>query len=114
MDDTDLDTFIAVAEASSFSRAAERLNLTQPAVTKRIQRLEDSLGTRLFDRIGKRVELTEGGAMGKLVGVLRSTNTVDTAPASAPGGHAYTGAEHSDPHAATVIAKAPVSVAPKF
>lgn len=63
MDDTDLDTFIAVAEASSFSRAAERLNLTQPAVTKRIQRLEDSLGTRLFDRIGKRVELTEGGRL---------------------------------------------------
>ena len=61
MDATDLETFIAVAEANSFSRAAERLNLTQPAVTKRIQRLEDSLGTQLFDRIGRSVELTEGG-----------------------------------------------------
>ena len=63
MDATDLETFIAVAEDSSFSRAAERLNLTQPAVTKRIQRLEENLGTRLFDRIGKRVELTEGGRL---------------------------------------------------
>ncbi len=63
MDATDLETFIAVAEGSSFSRAAERLNLTQPAVTKRIQRLEASLGTRLLDRIGRRVELTEGGRL---------------------------------------------------
>jgi len=63
MDATDLETFIAVAEARSFSRAAERLNLTQPAVTKRIQRLEGDLSTRLFDRIGKRVDLTEGGRL---------------------------------------------------
>jgi len=63
MDATDLETFIAVAEANSFSRAAERLNLTQPAVTKRIQRLEDSLGTQLFDRVGRSVELTEGGRL---------------------------------------------------
>ena len=51
------------------------------------------------------VELTEGGARGKLVGVLRTTNTVDNSGAGAPGGHAYTGQEHSDIHAATVVRK---------
>ena len=51
------------------------------------------------------VELTSGGAYGKLVGVLRTTNTVDDTPQSAPGGHAYTGDEHSDIHAATVVLK---------
>lgn len=56
------------------------------------------------------VEITEGGQSGRLVSVLRSTNTVDTAPVSAPGGHAYTGAERSDPHAATVISKKPVRI----
>lgn len=49
------------------------------------------------------VELLDGGRLGRLVGVLRTTNTVDDAPVSAPGGHAYTGAERSDIHAATVI-----------
>ena len=63
MDATDLETFLAVAEDRSFSRAAERLNLTQPAVTKRIKRLEEDLSTVLFDRIGKRVDLTEGGRL---------------------------------------------------
>lgn len=60
------------------------------------------------------IELTAGGAMGKLVGVLRSTNTLDTAPVSAPGGRAYSGAERSDPHAATVISTSAVAVAAKF
>jgi DNA-binding transcriptional LysR family regulator len=56
-----LRAFLAVAEAGSFSRAAERLHLTQPAVSKRIQALEANLGVRLFDRIGKRVHLTDAG-----------------------------------------------------
>ena len=63
MDSTDLETFLAVAEDRSFSRAAERLHLTQPAVTKRIKRLEENLATLLFDRIGRRVELTQGGQL---------------------------------------------------
>mmetsp|Transcript_19212 Transcript_19212/g.34186 ORF Transcript_19212/g.34186 Transcript_19212/m.34186 type:complete len:572 (+) Transcript_19212:165-1880(+) len=49
------------------------------------------------------VELTNDGRSGKLVSVLRTTNTVDTAPVSAPGGHPYTGAERSDIHGATVV-----------
>ena len=53
--------FLAVADAESFSRAAERLHLTQPAVSKRVSALEEALDARLFDRIGRRVILTEAG-----------------------------------------------------
>ena len=51
------------------------------------------------------VELTQNGASGRLVGVLRTSNTTDTTSGSYAGGHAYTGAEHSDIHAATVVRK---------
>lgn len=61
MDTQYLATFIAVAESGSFSRAAERLHLTQPAVSKRIALLEQRLGSRLFDRIGKQVVLSHAG-----------------------------------------------------
>ncbi len=61
MDFPALKAFITVAEAGSFSLAAERLFLTQPAVSKRIAGLESELDTRLFDRIGRRVTLTESG-----------------------------------------------------
>lgn len=57
----DLQAFLAVAEQGSFSRAAETLFITQPAVSKRVAALEQQLGTRLFDRIGHRVALTEAG-----------------------------------------------------
>ncbi|MDH3343218.1 MAG: LysR family transcriptional regulator, partial [Gammaproteobacteria bacterium] len=53
--------FLAVSETESFSRAAEHLHLTQPAVSKRIQTMEQFLDIRLFDRIGKSVQLTEAG-----------------------------------------------------
>ncbi len=61
MDIAALQSFLAVAETGSFSRAAERVFLTQPAVSKRIASLESQLDTRLFDRIGKRVQLTPAG-----------------------------------------------------
>ena len=51
------------------------------------------------------IEVLDNGASGKLVGVLRTTNTLDTAPQSAPGGHPYTGTEHSDVHGAAVRMK---------
>jgi DNA-binding transcriptional LysR family regulator len=57
----DLQAFLTVAELESFSRAASRLHLTQPAVSKRIQSLEYALGARLFDRVGKQVYLTDAG-----------------------------------------------------
>lgn len=61
MDIANLQTFIAIAENGSFSLAAERLHLTQPAVSKRMAALEHELGVALFDRIGRRVVLTEAG-----------------------------------------------------
>lgn len=61
MDIANLTAFIAVAETNSFSQAAERLYLTQPAVSKRISSLEQTLNTKLFDRIGRTIQLTEAG-----------------------------------------------------
>jgi DNA-binding transcriptional LysR family regulator len=54
--------FRAVAQHLNFSRAAEELLLTQPAVTQQIKALEDELGVSLFDRGGGRIALTPGGA----------------------------------------------------
>ena len=61
MDLTSLNTFLAIAESGSFSEAGERLHLTQPAISKRIAALENQLGVRLFDRVGREVTLTESG-----------------------------------------------------
>lgn len=61
MDLANLNAFIAIAELGSFSDAAERLHLTQPAVSKRIANLEQQLGIRLFDRLGREIGLTEAG-----------------------------------------------------
>ncbi len=61
MDINTLQAFLAVADTASFSGAAERLFLTQPAVSKRVAALESELGTPLFDRIGRTVGLTEAG-----------------------------------------------------
>ena len=57
----DLQTFLTVAQAKSFSRAADTLHLTQPAISKRIQRLEADFGVSLFDRVGKQIHLTAAG-----------------------------------------------------
>ena len=51
------------------------------------------------------IELLDDGASGRLVGVLRTTNTVDNSPMSAPGGYEYQGNEHSDIHGASVRKK---------
>lgn len=61
MDTANLKAFIAVAEQQSFSRAADVLFLTQPAVSKRIAVLEQELNSALFDRIGRVIELTQAG-----------------------------------------------------
>jgi DNA-binding transcriptional LysR family regulator len=61
MDTRQLETFVAVVERRSFSQAAERLGVTQPAVSLQIQALEKRLGTKLLDRSGRRVEPTEAG-----------------------------------------------------
>ncbi|WP_018274767.1 LysR family transcriptional regulator [Teredinibacter turnerae] len=63
MDTDSLKSFIAVAQAQSFSLAATQLHLTQPAVSKRIAALEAHLNHTLFDRIGREVRLTEAGRL---------------------------------------------------
>ena len=62
MDTQNLHAFVKVAECRSFSEAAESLYITQPAVSKRIATLESQLDSKLFDRIGRTVQLTEAGA----------------------------------------------------
>ncbi|WP_028468953.1 LysR family transcriptional regulator [Neptunomonas japonica] len=61
MDTNTLSAFIAVAESHSFSLAAQQLFITQSAVSKRIATLEEQLNQKLFDRIGRKVTLTEAG-----------------------------------------------------
>jgi DNA-binding transcriptional LysR family regulator len=57
-----LEAFIAVAEERHFRRAAERLHVAQPVVSRRIQRLERSMGIALLERTSRHVALTEAGA----------------------------------------------------
>lgn len=56
-----LRTFLSIADQGSFSLAAEHLYLTQPTVSKRLASLEAELEVKLFERIGRRVQLTHAG-----------------------------------------------------
>jgi LysR family transcriptional regulator, cyn operon transcriptional activator len=56
-----LRTFVAIVDAGGVHRAAAQLHLSQPAVSRQIQSLESELGVPLFDRIGRRVQLTSEG-----------------------------------------------------
>jgi DNA-binding transcriptional LysR family regulator len=68
--------FVAVAEAGAFSRAATRLGLTQPALSRQVRDLEVELGVRLFERAGRRVSLTSDGE-----GLLQRSRDLLTAAA---------------------------------
>ncbi|WP_197357056.1 LysR family transcriptional regulator, partial [Streptomyces clavuligerus] len=57
----DLELLAATAEFGTLSAAAERLHVTQPALSQRLARLEDRLGTPLFDRVGRRLVPTAAG-----------------------------------------------------
>ena len=61
MIDRRLQIFHTVAELKSFTRAGQRLHMTQPAVTSQIRQLEEHFNTRLFDREHNRIELTAAG-----------------------------------------------------
>jgi DNA-binding transcriptional LysR family regulator len=73
-----LQAFVSVAHHASFSIAADALHLTQPAVSKRIVALEQSLDARLFDRVGRQVLLTEAGHV-LLVHATRTLEELDAA-----------------------------------
>ena len=66
-----IDTFLAVCETMNFTRAAELLCLTQPAVSQHIRVLEEHYGAKLFTYQGKRLALTQAGAM-----LLEFTRTI--------------------------------------
>jgi DNA-binding transcriptional LysR family regulator len=63
MDIRDLKVFLAVAKHLNYTRAGEEIHLSQPSVSVRIRQLEEELRVRLFDRIGKRVALSEAGQL---------------------------------------------------
>ena len=56
-----LSTFVAVAEELNFHRAAERMTMAQPAVSRIVLELEERLGVRLLERTTRKVRLTESG-----------------------------------------------------
>src|SRR6202035_5404713 len=51
----------AIADTGNFSRAAERCKIAQPSLSKQVLKLEEELGTKLFDRLGRSIRLTEAG-----------------------------------------------------
>ena len=65
--------FLAVSDTLNFARAAQRLNVTQPAVTHQIRSLEEELNAKLFRRTTRSVELTEAGRL-----VLHDANRMMT------------------------------------
>lgn len=61
MNDTLIQSFLSVAEEGSFCKAAEKIYISQPNLSRNIARLEKELDTQLFDRSGKHIALTEAG-----------------------------------------------------
>ena len=58
-----VETFLAVCQTMNFTRAAEQLHITQPAVSQHIHALEEQYGTKLFRSQGKQLQLTESGRL---------------------------------------------------
>ncbi len=75
-----LQIFDAVARAASFTRAAESLFLTQPTVSVQVKNLEDAVGLPLFERVGRKVSLTEAGRLlhAAAAEVLEALSRVET------------------------------------
>jgi DNA-binding transcriptional LysR family regulator len=63
MDVRDLQVFLSVAKHLNFTRAGEEIHLSQPSVSVRVRHLEEELGVKLFEQLGKRMTLTEAGQM---------------------------------------------------
>jgi len=63
MDVRGLEVFLSVAKHLNYTRAGEKVNLSQPSVSVRIRQLENELGVKLFEQLGKKVALTEAGLL---------------------------------------------------
>lgn len=81
-----LETFAAVIELGSFSAAAARLNLTQPAISFQIRQLEKRLGARLVERVGRRAQATAAGR--ELIPHIRQIETMVASAVEALADHA--------------------------
>ena len=65
MNTTNLNTFLAVMQTGSISQAADKLFITQPAVSKRIKNLEDEFDVTLFDTVGRGIIPTQAAQIGR-------------------------------------------------
>src|ERR1700759_2405002 len=61
MDIAEIETFVAIAELGGFTRAAQRLHRTQPAISRRLGQLEHELGAPMFERVRGNARLSEAG-----------------------------------------------------
>jgi DNA-binding transcriptional LysR family regulator len=82
-----LAAFVAVAEARGFSRAAARLVSTQPTLSRQVKALEQELGRPLFDRLGRRVELTAFGreSLDRARSILSQAQAMQISGRASPG-----------------------------
>lgn len=82
--------FAAVAECLSFSRAAARLNVSQSALSRQVRLLEDEMGVRVFDRVGRTIALTPAGAdlLARCQSVLKDVESLSHRAAELAGGSA--------------------------
>lgn len=92
-----LQTFLAVRKHLNYTRAAEDVFLTQPAVSRQVRQLEEELGVRLFEQIGKSLYLTDAGKTlaaeaEKLLGAMERTAEAVRSHGSAERGSVRIGA----------------------
>jgi DNA-binding transcriptional LysR family regulator len=87
IDTNELRTFITLVQSGSFSWTAERLSLTQPAVSKRIALLEDKLGTILLERFSRHIRLTEAGELflARAINILKDLDSAITEVSNSTG-----------------------------
>ena len=99
MDLQNIRAFLMVVETRSFSRAANKLFITQPAVSKRISSLELFLDCKLFDRLGKNIQLTQAGealipGYQRILAELNETQRIISHLNSKVSGHLRFGTSH--------------------
>lgn len=78
MDFRQLETFVQVVQSRSFSKAAEKLYITQPTVTNHIKNLEEEVGTLLLNRMGRKISLTNAGTTlyNKAIDIINSLEMI--------------------------------------